>query len=394
MNDAHTASVQHSSVEPGPRIVTRFGERLTDWQYNGLLLVGTRIALTVVGFAGVALLGEGPRRLDLAPGQPWLQLWAQWDSEHYLNIATEGYSYAPGTFSNIPFFPLYPALIGLVLRVIGRNDVPTGAFVGFVIANVALFAALTYLTALIARDFSLSMARRTVLYVLIFPMTLFFSAVYAESLFLATAAACLYHARKGEWYRAGLAGGLAALARPFGFLLVVPIAVEMWHQRPALRALPSIALVPAGIATYFGYLWLRFGDPLLYFKAGEVWGRGFHLPWETLMAYVRGPLVGFDWPYSWLDLISMTAIVVLVIAGWWLLPRSYWAFAAVGVLFSLSTGIAWFSASRHALALFPVIIVLVVLGATSRVFGWAWLIFSIVVAVGFMARFAAGYWLA
>jgi hypothetical protein len=105
-------------------------------------------------------------------------------------------------------------------------------------------------------------------------------------------------------------------------------------------------------------------------------------------------LVGFDWPYSWLDLISMVAIVTLVIGGWWLIPRSYWAYAAVGVLFDLSSGIAWFSASRHALALFPIIIVLAVLGGRSRVFGWVWLVFSTIVALAFMARFAAGYWLA
>ena len=120
--------------------------RLADWQFVGLLLVGTRLALTIAGFLGVALLGEGFRRLDLAPDLSWLQLWAQWDSEHYLNIATQGYSYTPGTYSNIPFFPLYPALIGLVLTVIGRVDIQTGAMVGFVIANVTLFVALTYLT--------------------------------------------------------------------------------------------------------------------------------------------------------------------------------------------------------------------------------------------------------
>ena len=152
--------------------------------------------------------------------------------------------------------------------------------------------------------------------------------------------------------------------------------------------------MPLGLAAYFAYLWAQFGDPFLYFKANEVWGRGFHLPWETLFGYLRGPLLLYDWTYSWLDLISMTAMVVLVIVGWWLIPRSYWAYATVGLLFALSSGMAWFSASRHALALFPVIIVLAALGERSRWFGWAWLAFSAVLAVLFMARFAAGHWLA
>ena len=283
------------------------------WQSTAALVVGTRLALTLVGIAGVALLGEGPRRLDLAPDFPWLELWAQWDSEHYLRIATEGYSYAPGTFSNIPFFPLYPLLIRLVMVAVGRVDTQTGALVGFVISNVALFVALLYLAALVARDLSLSTARRTVVYVLVFPMTFFLSAVYAESLFLATGAACIYHARQGEWYRSGLAGGLAALTRPYGFLLVIPIALEMLRQRPALRFLPSIALVPAGLATYLAYLWWQFGTPTIYFEANAAWGRGFHNPIETLLAYLRGPLVLYDWPYAWLDLVSMVAMVVLVV---------------------------------------------------------------------------------
>ena len=375
-------------------LAERIEKGLTNAQFNALLLVGTRLALTIAGFVGIAILGEGFRRLHLAPGMLWLELWAQWDSEHYLNIAVHGYSYTPNTYSNVPFFPLYPALIALGLALVGRNDVATGAFIGFVIANVALFVALTYLTALVARDIGLSTARRTVLYILVFPTTLFLSAVYAESLFLATGAATLYHARQGEWYRAGIAGGLAALTRPYGFLLLVPIAIEMLRQRPALRALPSIGLVPLGLATYFAYLWMRFGDPFLYFKANEVWGRGFHLPWETLLGYLRGPLLLYDWTYSWLDLISMTVMVGLVIAGWWLIPRSYWAYAAVGLLFALSSGVAWFSASRHALALFPIVIVLAALGERSRVFGWAWLVFSAVLAVLFMMRFAAGHWLA
>ena len=368
--------------------------RPTDWRLILGGLVVSRVVLTLVGITGVALLGEGPRRLDLAPDLPWLELWAQWDSEHYLAIATDGYSYAPGTFSNVIFFPLYPALIGLVMTIVGRTDTQTGALIGFLIANAALLVALIYVAALVTRDLSLSVARRAVIYFLVFPMTFFLSAVYAESLFLATGAATLYHARQGEWYRAGVAGFLAALTRPFGFLLVVPIAIEMLRQRPRIRVLPSIALVPLGLATYLAYLWVRFGDPFVYFRAGDVWGRSFHLPWETLLAYLRGPLVLYDWPYAWLDLVSMTAMVALLIVGWWLIPRSYWAYAAIGLAFSLSSGIAWFSASRHALALFPIIIVLAALGERSRAFRWAWLALSIILAVLFFARFGAGYWVA
>jgi hypothetical protein len=369
-------------------------ERLSGWRFSALAFILTRAVLTLVGLAGVAILGEGGRRLHLAPDFPWLELWAQWDSGHYIRIATEGYSFAPGTETNIPFFPLYPLLIRVVMVAIGRVDTQTATLVGFIIANAALFVALLYLAALVTRDLSLSVARRTVVYVLVFPMTFFLSAVYAESLFLATGAACVYHARQGEWYRSGLAGGLAALTRPYGFLLVIPIAIEMWRQRAPVRFLPSIALVPAGLAVYLGYLWTQFGTPFIYFEANQQWRRGLNNPLTTLENYIRGPLVLYDWPYSVLDIVSMVAMAILVVVGWRLIPRSYLAYAATGVLFALTSGVAWFSASRHALALFPIIIILAVLGERSRAFGWAWLVLSAVLAVGFMARFAAGHWVA
>jgi len=347
----------------------------------------------IVGLIAPLVLHEPNRHIELLPGFPFLEMWAQWDAEHYVDIAVEGYSYVPGQFSNVPFFPLYPWLIRLVALPFGPITAQGAALAGLLVANVALFVGLLYLVALVARDISLSVAQRTVLYVLVFPTTLFLSSVYAESLFLATAAASLYHARKGEWYRAGLAGGLAALTRPYGFLLLVPLAIEMFRQRAPARAWPAIALVPAGLATYLGYLWLQFGDPLLYFKANQVWGRGFHWPWDTLLGYLRGPLVGFDWPYSWLDLLSMLAMVAILVVAWRRVPLSYAAYTAVGLLFALSTGVAWFSASRHALALFPVIIMLAVVGE-RRAVGWPWLIVSIALAIGFMARVAVGYWVA
>jgi len=364
----------------------------SEWLYDLGLLVGTRLALTVIGLVAIAVLPMGGRHLDLIPHFPLLEMWAQWDAEHYVNIAVTGYQPPSDSFSNIAFFPLYPLLIRLVLIAVGNVNTETGAIVGVVISNVALFIALLYFSALVARDFSLSLARRAALYVLVFPTTLFLSSVYAEPVFLAAAVASLYHARAGEWSRAGLAGAIAALTRPFGVLLVIPIAIELYRRRAPIRAWPALIGPPVGLAVFVGYLWWLFGDPLAYFHAGASWGRGFHAPWDVLIGYLHGPLQGFDWTYSWLDLISMIAMVAILIAGIRRVPASYSAYSAAGLLFAMSTGVAWFSASRHALALFPLIIVLAVIGHRYRAFNWAWLAFSIFIAVAFMVREAVGYW--
>ncbi|HEV8054002.1 MAG: hypothetical protein H0V04_05225 [Chloroflexi bacterium] len=355
-------------------------------------LVGTRVMLTLVGLVSLAVMPRAVPTFDLVPDTPWLSLWSRYDSQYYLEIARDGYSFSPGRYSNAAFFPLYSLLIKLGSFVVGRSDPHALTFLGFVISNVCLFVALLYLAALVTRDFGVGAARRAVVYTLVFPTTLFLSAVYAESLFLATAIASFYHARRGEWYRAGLAGGLAALTRPFGFLLILPIAIEMWRQRPGIRAFPALGLVPAGTATFLAYLWWRFNDPLLYVKANNVWGREFAWPWDTFLGFLREPLVVFGWTRSVFDLAFVVAMTVLAVVAWRRLPASYAAFLTVGLLFTLSTGV-WISTPRHALALFPLTILLAVWGE-RRAFHWVWLVLSVTLALGFMARFASGHWTA
>lgn len=366
---------------------------LPDLTFVFAWLAGTRAALIVAGLVAMALLPAG-RQLDFIPGQPWLLMWAQWDAEHYISIAVHGYSAPEAPFSNVVFFPLYPWLIRLValpFGIIGPLAESGAALTGLLISNVSLVIGLLYMRALVERDFGSAIAGRSVVYMLVFPTTLFLSSVYAEPLFLATAAASLYHARRGEFYRAGLAGALAALTRPFGFLLLVPLLVELATQRAPARAWPSLALVPAGLAMFFAVLWAQFGDPLTYLAAGEGWGRELHWPWEILSGYLRGPLTMFDWPYAWLDLASIAGLAWLTFVGWQLLPKSYAAYSTAGLLLALSSGIAWFSAARHALALFPLIIVIAVLAHRPTVHR-TWLLVSAALALVFMARVAVGYW--
>lgn len=384
---------------PAGRCPDNAGVRLPSYDLSGwrrilVALLATRIGLTLVGLAALSIMPHGVSFLDFPSDVPWLLVWAQWDAEHYIDIALDGYSYAVGAYSNISFFPLYPWLMraGALVLSLGQLDREMVTFAGFLIANAALFVALLYLAALVARDFSVDVSRRAVLYVLVFPMTFFLSAVYAESLFLATSVATMFHARRGEWYRAGIAGGLAAMTRPFGFLLLIPIAIEMYRQRPSIRSLPSLALVPAGLAVFFGYSWWRFGDPVAYIKGNHVWGREFAWPWDTLMGFIEGPLIGFGWPRSYVDLAFIVGMVVTAVAAWRLLPQSYAAYASVCLFFTLSTGV-WYSTPRHSLALFPLFIVLAIWGQ-RRWFHWVWLVLSVVLAIGFMARFASGNWIA
>ena len=65
---------------------------------------------------------------------------------------------------------------------------------------------------------------------------------------------------------------LAAATRNVGIFLVVPLMYEWIKDIERLLAGDLPTLAPGGLLAYMGYLWVRFGDPLLFYprrRAGE-----------------------------------------------------------------------------------------------------------------------------
>ena len=92
--------------------------------------------------------------------------------------------------SRTAFFPLFPTLTRMVAELQGRTDRP-GLFVAaIIVANVCLVIATMVLAAVVRLDLSPDDARRSLWYLLAFPTSLFLSAGYSESLFLAPDAGC------------------------------------------------------------------------------------------------------------------------------------------------------------------------------------------------------------
>src|SRR5512141_1675319 len=105
-----------------------------------------------------------------------VDVWARWDSDWYLRIAEHGYSWPSSTPA---FFPLYPLLVAGGGRLLFGHDVLAGVAISLA-AGTAAFALLYGLT---AEKLGETAARRTVLYLAVAPTSLFFGAVYSESLF-------------------------------------------------------------------------------------------------------------------------------------------------------------------------------------------------------------------
>ena len=168
---------------------------------------------------------QGIEQISGGPAELFLGVWQRFDTLWYLRIALHGYSAA---VSDIHFPPLYPLLI----KVLGTILLGNYLLAAIIISNIACILGLTYLYKLTAELFNVKTARRTVLYLSIFPTAFFLLAPYSESLLVLLAVATFYYmATTQAWMR-----GLFGVTKP----------VELWWDIQPISA--GLFGVPVGIA--------------------------------------------------------------------------------------------------------------------------------------------------
>ncbi len=329
---------------------------------------------------------------------PFVNMWARWDGGWYLGIAKHGYRFVAGEQSNVAFFPLYPYLLRVVHYVIPVSSDSGWLFLGIIVSNAAFFIALVYLYQLVRLDYDRHTAARAVLYLCIFPTTLFLSAVYSESLFLALVISAFFHARATRWVAACVLAAAATLCRPVGLLLVVPMSFEYLSQREfqwrrTQRDFFALLLSPLALGAYLSFLRWQFGTwhIISEAQASQGWNRSLTPPWNTLLNNLqhitssRGYHGAFEFFFT-LSLLGLT------IFACFRLRSSYAIYSVVSVLFIASWGDLT-SAPRFGLVIFPLVIALALLGH-NRAFNRAYIVVSVVLAAISMVVFSQWGWVA
>jgi Gpi18-like mannosyltransferase len=178
----------------------------------------------------------------------WLvKPWMRWDTEWFTSIGREGYSQE----NSSAYLPLYPALVGLLGRVLAGEYL----LAAILISNLFLVAALALLHKLVQDHYDERTANFALFYLVVFPTSYYLVAAYTESLFLALILAAFVLADRDRWLLAATCGALAILTRWQGAALVP--ALGMLALARGRRAVFSLGIMPlafVGIVAFFWHL--------------------------------------------------------------------------------------------------------------------------------------------
>lgn len=256
----------------------------------------------------------------------------RWDGRWYRTVARGGYLLVPDRQSNPAFFPLYP----IMLRLVHAVGVGWGV-AGPLLSNLAFLLGLFLFYRLSRELFSEALARRATTYLAIFPLGYVFSMAYPEGVVLVFVVAAPLAALRGRWWLAAICAGAAALARPEGLFLALPLADIAWQQReslsPARRgaALAAILAPVAAMASYSLYLATVLHDPLAWSQAQRAWGRQFGIS-RPYNAVAHLPVtIGHD---AWLvrDVVFFFVYLALLFAARRVGTPTAWLVAAAAIV--------------------------------------------------------------
>jgi Mannosyltransferase (PIG-V) len=271
---------------------------------------------------------DADRLLQPRPGNPWAlvaRVFAQWDSNWYLEIVRNGYprSIPPDVTyfqleARAAFFPLYPFAVRWLDAIAPAGD----TFAALILNVFAAIAAVVLVGLLARRVYGAEVAGRTMVLFAVFPGSFVLSFAYAEALLIVFAAACLLFLIDERWLLAGVAAALATATRPNGIALVaaciVASAIAIYRRRD-WWSLIAVALAPVGFIAFQWFLAAHTGESAAWWRVQrEAWREGTSFGATA----VRNTFSFFQHPLdSPADALTFACMATLVFGLWCLWKR-------------------------------------------------------------------------
>jgi len=295
----------------------------------GMSYLGYNLFSKYTSFPSYSEIGEDSKNyiMNLPAGIsgthfPGIKDFIKFDSDFYIKIAKAGYDKYRMSESHPvadwPFFPLYP----LLMYIFSLGELIDVAVVGYILSNVFGLMG-TYFLYKIAQELTKDeqVSKKTVIYLLIYPASLYLSVVYTESLFLFLSTLSIYLLLKRKIGWSIFAASLSTVARVPGFVNLLAIAWVLLKDagynplKIRLKHYIQMVLSLIPMLIFLTYMYFLTGDFLAPFHELPLnWGRTAAMPFLAFFAY---PFVlGFIAPGGW-DLsiagFIMTAFVFIIL---------------------------------------------------------------------------------
>lgn len=361
----------------------------------------TRLAFVLLSYLSIGAHHPSPA-LRAFPNNLFLDGFARWDSDWYAALIDKGYV-APAAIvadvqRNTAFFPLYPLLSRAVRAVVGDTWLA-----GLLVSNLAFAVAAVLLYRLVLVRNGKECAQRAVVLLCVAPFTVFFMAVYTESLFIALALAAFFAAERNRWLWAGVLAGLAGATRVNGILLVAALAILYLEQRNFRLSqirwnflFLTIGIVGPG--AYLLFLWWQYGSPFEFWHAQYVHGWGREVPLSAAFQEIGSSLVpsqlaaGRGTSLTFVQIFN--PLLFALVTAWAVWKRKIpVAYAVWALLMTASAFSKWTSAGRYAAVIFPAYIAMAASGERTFAY-YLFIAISCALAAHHQILFALGKWVA
>lgn len=215
----------------------------------------------------------------------FLIAFANYDGANYLHLAHDGYH----NFE-VSFFPLFPLLIHFLSKFFNDYYFLPGFFLANLCFVLGFYIFQKYLKLFIKKE----NVFWVILFLLAFPTSFFFNAVYTEGLFFLLIVSSFYFIKRKKYLLAVIVSFLAGLTRLVGVFLVIPLTISLiaenqqlleqkttvknkiGHAFSFLISHPFWILIIVspilGLLTYMTYLFFSFHDPFAFYHMSYVFG--------------------------------------------------------------------------------------------------------------------------